>query len=114
MPFAEDSIYNPPQRGWRGAPLRMGVLDVFTRVDQSRRRTMGSPKITLIGAGGLSFGPTMVNDVIHTPALAGSRLMLHDVNAQRLQRAYRFAAKLNAGKGTPVILKYSTDPAEAL
>lgn len=75
---------------------------------------MASPKITLIGAGGLSFGPTMVNDVIHTPPLAGSRLMLHDVNAQRLQRAYRFAAKLKAGKGAPVILEYSTDPAEAL
>jgi alpha-galactosidase len=75
---------------------------------------MASPKITLVGAGGLSFGPTMVNDVIHTPALAGSRLMLHDVNAQRLERAYRFAAKLNVGKGAPVILEYSTDPAEAL
>ncbi len=75
---------------------------------------MSSPKITLIGAGGLSFGPTMVNDVIHTPALAGSRLMLHDVNEQRLLRAYRFAAKLNAGMGSPVILDYSTDPAEAL
>ena len=75
---------------------------------------MGSPTITLIGAGGLSFGPTMVNDVIHTPALAGSRLVLHDVNEQRLLRAYRFAAKLNAGKGSPVTLAYSTDPAEAL
>jgi len=75
---------------------------------------MASPKIALIGAGGLSFGPTMVNDVIHTPALAGSRLMLHDINPQRLQRAYRFAARLNAGKGAPVTLECSTDPAEAL
>lgn len=74
----------------------------------------GNPKITLIGAGGLSFGPTMVNDVIHTPALAGGRLMLHDVNERRLLRAYRFASKLNAGMGTPVELDYSTDPAEAL
>lgn len=75
---------------------------------------MASPKIALIGAGGLSFGPTMVNDVIHTPALAGSRLMLHDVNPQRLQRAYRFAARFNAGMGAPVTLEHSTDPAEAL
>ena len=75
---------------------------------------MGTPKITLIGAGGMSFGPTMVNDVIHTPALEGCRLMLHDVNADRLQRAYRFAAKLNAGNRAPVILEYSTDPGEAL
>jgi alpha-galactosidase len=94
--------------------LQMEVLDPFARTDESCLCTMASPKITLIGAGGLSFGPTMVNDVIHTPALAGSRLMLHDVNAQRLQRAYRFAAKLNAGKGAPVTLEYSTDPAEAL
>ena len=75
---------------------------------------MAGPKIALIGAGGLSFGPTMVNDVIHTPALAGSRLMLHDVNPQRLQRAYRFAARLNAGMGAPVTLEHSTDPAAAL
>ncbi len=31
---------------------------------------MGEPKITLVGAGGMSFGPTMVNDVVHTPRLA--------------------------------------------
>jgi alpha-galactosidase len=73
-----------------------------------------SPKITLVGAGGLSFGPTMVNDVIHTPALAGSRLVLHDVNEQRLARATRFATKLNAGKGSPVVLQSTTDPARAL
>jgi alpha-galactosidase len=75
---------------------------------------VNQPKIALIGAGGMSFGPTMVNDVIHTPELAGSRLMLHDVNEERLLRAYRFAAKLNAGNGAPVILDHSTDPAEAL
>ncbi len=74
---------------------------------------MTGPKITLIGAGGLSFGPTMVNDVLHTRALAGSRLVLHDVNATRLQRAYRFAAKLNAGCGSPVHLECTTDPGAA-
>jgi alpha-galactosidase len=75
---------------------------------------MSQPKITLVGAGGLSFGPTMVNDVIHTSALAGSRLVLHDIDEQRLLRAYRFAAKLNAANGAPVVLDYSTDPAVAL
>lgn len=77
-------------------------------------RIIATPKITLIGAGGMSFGPTMVNDIIHTPALAGSRLMLHDVNEERLLRAYRVAAKLNAANGAPVILDHSTDPAAAL
>ncbi|MFN8640474.1 MAG: hypothetical protein U0802_01975 [Candidatus Binatia bacterium] len=75
---------------------------------------MPAPTIALVGAGGLSFGPTMVNDVIHTPALAGSRLVLHDLNSSRLQRAMRFAARLNAGMGSPVTLTQSTDPAAAL
>lgn len=75
---------------------------------------MSGPKITLIGAGGMSFGPTMVNDVIHTPSLAGSRLMLHDLNEERLGRAYRFAAKLNAANGAPIVLDRSADPAAAL
>ncbi len=73
-----------------------------------------APKITLVGAGGMAFGPTMVNDVIKTPELVGSRLVLHDVNQDRLLRAYRFAAKLNAASGAPIILDHTTDPSAAL
>lgn len=62
----------------------------------------------------MSFGPTMVNDVIHTRSLAGSRLVLHDVNEERLARAHRFAAKLNAANGSPVVLERTTDPGRAL
>lgn len=72
------------------------------------------PKITMVGAGGMSFGPSMVNDVVNTPELAGSRLVLHDINAERLQRAYAFAVKLNAAHGAPVVLDRTTDPATAL
>ena len=62
----------------------------------------------------LPFGPTVANDVVHTKRLRGSRLVLHDVNPERLQRAYQFAAKLNAAAGAPVILDMTTDPGEAL
>ena len=72
------------------------------------------PKITLVGAGGMSFGPAMVNDVVHTDVLRGSRLMLHDLDEARLQRAYAFASKLNAAKGAPIVIDRSTDPAAAL
>src|SRR5262245_51119469 len=72
------------------------------------------PKITLVGAGSMSFGPTMTNDVVHTKRLRGARLMLHDVNEERLRRAYQFAAKLNAAAGAPIVLDCSTDPGEAL
>jgi alpha-galactosidase/6-phospho-beta-glucosidase family protein len=74
----------------------------------------GAPVITMVGAGGMSFGPSMVNDVVNTPELAGSRLVLHDINGERLQRAYVFAAKLNAAHGAPVVLDRTTDPEEAL
>ncbi|MGI9577255.1 MAG: hypothetical protein ACR2OH_03555 [Microthrixaceae bacterium] len=76
--------------------------------------TSGAPKITLVGAGGMSFGPTMVNDIIHTNDLAGARLVLHDVNEERLLRAYQFAAKLNAANNAPVVLDRTTDAAAAL
>jgi alpha-galactosidase len=72
------------------------------------------PKITTVGAGGMSFGPSMVNDVVNTPGLAGSRLVLHDINEKRLERAYVFAAKLNAAHGAPVVLDLTADPAAAL
>lgn len=72
------------------------------------------PKICLIGAGGLSFGPVMVNDVIRTPGLAGALLMLHDVDPERLDMAYRLACRLNAGNGSPIRVDRSLDPATAM
>lgn len=73
-----------------------------------------APKVALVGAGGMSFGPVMVNDVIHTRRLAGTRLVLHDLDERRLQRAYQFACKLNALAGSPIVLDRTTDPAAAL
>jgi len=73
-----------------------------------------APKITMVGAGGMSFGPTMVNDVIHTRRLRGARLVLHDLDAERLERAHQFATKLNAAAGAPVVLDRTTDPGAAL
>ena len=74
---------------------------------------MDAPKITMVGAGGMSFGPTMANDVVHTPALRGARLVLHDLDPVRLERAHRFAGRLNAAAGSPVVVESTTDPAAA-
>lgn len=62
----------------------------------------------------MSFGPTMVNDIIHTPDLTGARLVLHDIDLDRLTRAYRFASKLNVAAGAPVILDRTTDVGHAM
>jgi alpha-galactosidase/6-phospho-beta-glucosidase family protein len=55
----------------------------------------GNPKITLIGAGGMSFGPVMVLDAINSPKLRGALMMLHDINTEKLDVVYRLAQRLN-------------------
>lgn len=56
-------------------------------------------KITMVGAGGMSFGPTMVNDVVRTAGLRGARLVLHDVNAERLDRALPLCRQAERRRG---------------
>ncbi len=73
-----------------------------------------TPTITLVGAGGMSFGPVMVNDVVHTSRLRGARMVLHDVDADRLERARRFAEKLNGAAGSPIRIEASTEAGQAL
>jgi alpha-galactosidase len=72
------------------------------------------PKICLIGAGGMSFGPVMVLDAINTRRLRGATMMLHDVSAERLDVARRFAVRANERNGSPIRIEASLDPAEAL
>ncbi len=55
----------------------------------------GGPKICLIGAGGMSFGPVMVLDAVNARRLRGATLMLHDISAERLEVTRRFAVRVN-------------------
>ncbi len=72
------------------------------------------PKICLIGAGGMSFGPVMVLDAVNTRRVRGATMMLHDVDPGRLDVARRFAERANAACGSPIRIETSLDPAEAM
>ena len=72
------------------------------------------PKICLIGAGGMSFGPVMVLDAINTRRIRGATMMLHDVSPERLAVARRFATRVNERNGSPIRIEASLDPAEAM
>jgi alpha-galactosidase len=72
------------------------------------------PKICLIGAGGMSFGPVMVLDAINTRQVRGATMMLHDVDPGRLENARRFATRANERRGNPIRIEASLDPAEAM
>ncbi len=72
------------------------------------------PRICLIGAGGMSFGPVMVLDAVNTRRTRGATMVLHDISAERLEVAVRFADQINRRRDSPISIEASTDPAEAL
>jgi alpha-galactosidase len=72
------------------------------------------PRICLIGAGGISFGPVMVLDAVNTRRVRGATMVLHDVDRDRLDAAERFAKRVNERNGSPITIEASLDPAEAM
>ena len=42
-------------------------------------------KIVLVGAGSTSFGPEMFNDIFLSDDLAGSTIVLHDIDKKKLE-----------------------------
>jgi len=63
------------------------------------------PKICLIGAGGMSFGPVMVLDAVNSRRIRGATLMLHDVSPERLDVARRFAERVNSRTGSRITIE---------
>ncbi len=72
------------------------------------------PKICLVGAGGMSFGPVMVIDAVKTRRVRGATMMLHDIDPERLEVARRFATRVNERNGSPIRIETSLEPSEAL
>jgi len=62
----------------------------------------------------MSFGPVMVLDAINTRRTRGATMVLHDISAERLEVAERFAHRTNERNGSPITVEASTDPAEAM
>ena len=76
--------------------------------------TGAGPRICLIGAGGMSFGPVMVLDAVNTRRTRGATMVLHDISPERLEVALRFAHRINERNGSPIAIEASTDPAQAM
>ena len=51
-------------------------------------------RIVLIGGGSYSWGPVFLRDIVITPALRGSTVVLHDVDAERLDLVHRLGRKM--------------------
>ncbi len=71
-------------------------------------------KITLIGAGGYSFGRDLITDIVSFPELRDCTLALMDVDKERLDLTTAFAAKLVAQHGFHTNIESTTNRREAL
>lgn len=72
------------------------------------------PKIAMIGAGSLIFGKTLMNDMLATPALAGSEYCLMALTHRRLDRMTEFVGRMIAENGVDATVTSTTDRREAL
>lgn len=71
-------------------------------------------KIVLVGAAGMSFGPVMVHDAVHSDKIRGCELVMMDIDQKHLDDCFAAAERLNTAAGNPIRLSKSTVIAEAL
>lgn len=73
------------------------------------------PKIVFIGAGSVSFGPSILGDLFSLAGrLRGSEVWLVDVNEPALTLMAQVAARANDALGQPFALRHTTARADAL
>jgi alpha-galactosidase/6-phospho-beta-glucosidase family protein len=70
-------------------------------------------KIVLVGGGSYSWGPNVLSNVLGNEYLNGSRVVLHDIHAERLDLNYRLALKYKELTGSDITFEQTTDQAEA-
>jgi len=75
---------------------------------------MKKPKIVLIGAGSHSFGLMTLKDLMDTPSLHGSEVVLVDIAADKLERMTRLAHRMNEIWQAGLKLSATNDRREAL
>ena len=75
---------------------------------------MARTKIVLIGAGSIIFGPATVRDILLSPALRGSEIVLVDVDEAGLQKVLAYARSLNEMAGAGCRFSATTDRRQAL
>ncbi len=71
-------------------------------------------RIVLIGAGSAQFGFGTLGDIFQSKALAGSEVVLHDINPESLQRVSGFAQRFVKEKSLPFTVSATTNRVEAV
>lgn len=74
----------------------------------------GAIRLGIIGAGSAEFSVGMVKDLCLTPSLAGSSVVLMDVDRERAETMHRFASRYTRELGVDVSYEWTTDREVAL
>ncbi len=75
---------------------------------------MSKQKIVLIGAGSTNFGLGTLGDIFKSNVLAGSHIVLHDINATALQQVENIAQRALQEHNFPYTISATTSRTEAL
>jgi len=75
---------------------------------------VASVKVTMVGAGSFGFAPKLISDIIHTPELSGSTLVLHDINAERLEAMAKLSKRMIETAGADLRIEHTLRREEAL
>jgi alpha-galactosidase len=71
-------------------------------------------KIVIIGGGSYNWAPTIINDIVLTSALDGSRIVLEDIAAEPLKALHSLGLKMVSERNSGCTIHWTTDEAEAL
>lgn len=75
---------------------------------------MASVRIVLVGGGSYSWGPAITANILKQPHLAGSRVVLHDIDAEALALVQKVARRYCELAGADIALEATTDREAAL
>src|SRR3954462_4902936 len=73
-----------------------------------------APRIVIIGGASLQWVPKLFLDIVNTPSLAETELVLQDINPEPLPAMADFVRHVNALKGTGITVSTTTDRRAAL
>jgi alpha-galactosidase len=73
-----------------------------------------APRIVIVGGASLQWVPKLFIDIVNTPSLTGSEIVLQDINPGPLPAMEDFVRHVNGLKGAGITVRSTTDRRDAL
>ena len=93
--------------------MLLGHTDVRTSGHRRSDAEDHLPRIVLVGAGSVEFTRNLLGDMLSSPALRSSEIVLHDIDPERLSTGERMARWTAAALGADPVISAHLDRREA-